>query len=166
TQATLSCIRPVTKTKRNLPQVLRLALTSLKSNPNIIIKKSDKGGNVVVLDRDMYVIALDNMLDPAHYKRVSEDLTTKILDEVLDWARYNFRTKQIDKQTLRYLSEHKLVTPQFYGLPKAHKQPPFPFRPIIAGSSSATIRACTYIDTYLTPTTLMQEYFVRDTKDL
>uniref|UniRef100_H3ABA6 Uncharacterized protein n=1 Tax=Latimeria chalumnae TaxID=7897 RepID=H3ABA6_LATCH len=147
-QATLSCIRPSTKTKRNLPSVLRLALKSLKSNPNIIIKKSDKGGNVVVLDRDVYVTALDNMLDPSHYERVSEDLTSKISDEVLNWARHNFRTKQIDKHTLKYLSEHKPATPQFYGLPKMHKQPPFPFRPIIAGSSSATLRACTYIDSF------------------
>lgn len=38
----------------NLSKNHRLALQSLEQNTNIIIKMADKGGSVVVLDKDMY----------------------------------------------------------------------------------------------------------------
>ena len=50
----LICRNLMEAEKSNLTPKLRKALQSLGSNPNIIIKKADKGGGIRVLDEDIY----------------------------------------------------------------------------------------------------------------
>ena len=52
------------------------ALKSLKSNGSIIIRKADKGGNTVILNKKDYIAEANRQLrNTRHYKPVSKDST-------------------------------------------------------------------------------------------
>ncbi len=46
---------PSNRFKRNLTRGQKNALNALKNNKNIVIKKADKGSNVVIMDTDKYI---------------------------------------------------------------------------------------------------------------
>lgn len=58
-------------TAPNLSQSHRKALENLKANQNVIIKQADKGGSIVVMDRDHYRnICLDLLKNRTWYKPI------------------------------------------------------------------------------------------------
>ncbi|CAJ0929306.1 unnamed protein product [Ranitomeya imitator] len=111
--------------KQNLTRDEHLALVSLKNNRQLIIKPADKGGSIVVLDRDYYMQEIRTQLsDLGTYRLVSSNPT-------FDIARY-------------YQC--------FYTLPKIHKHSTRPpGRPIVASTNSLLSPLAITLEKILSP---------------
>ena len=115
---------------------------------SIIIKPADKGGAVVILDRDYYINkGLRQLSDPLSYMEVEEHHSTivQIWDEML-------MRQEIDISCYTYLVSNKISTAQFYMLPKIHKNKTNPpGRPIVSGNGCPTERISSFVDFFLQP---------------
>lgn len=146
----------------NITADLKKAIAHLKkSHTKITIKPADKNLGIVILDTDAYVIeCATHLANPQIYQPTDHfpaDQLTKLLTNVLIAFRhpiYNY-----SKKLYNYLlphSQHRM--PQFYGLPKLHKDflhtPPI--RPIVSHCNSLLSHTATLIDHVLQP--LAQSY--------
>ncbi|CAC5380595.1 unnamed protein product [Mytilus coruscus] len=58
------------KIKSNMSIKEKIALSTLRNNKNIIIKKADKNSSTVIFDKDKYdKPAMDHLNDPIHYEQ-------------------------------------------------------------------------------------------------
>ena len=130
-----------------------------KINDQVTIKPADKNLGIVLLNTDDYIVQCTNHLsDASTYKLVESIPTNKIRNHLTNTI-ISFKS-QINGHSKRlYLF---LVTvpnptqiPQFYGIPKIHKQfsrvPPV--RPIVAQSNSILNPTAKFIDHVLQPLT-------------
>ena len=108
----------------NLSSSERQTLKSLKNREDIVITKADKGGKVVVMDREKYIENCEGQLnDNEFYTKVDQDPTTNIINEIQLEIKEMTDKKLIDTKESSLLTEH-LARPRmslFYGLPKIHK---------------------------------------------
>lgn len=152
----------------NCTRMERAALRALEQDESIIIKPSDKGGNVVLMDRREYEeVCLQILGDHDTYERLPCDPTPqyyKELKTILD--------KAID-QNLISDDEHKFMLPAnplrqfFYTLPKIHKgRTPLRGRPIVSGVGSISYNIGLYVENILSPFVRALPSYTRDTQDL
>ncbi|CAH2305628.1 Hypothetical predicted protein [Pelobates cultripes] len=65
----------------NLSYAENQALKELSSDKNIIIKPSEKGGNIVILEKDMYIdMCMIHLNDTSCYQKLKGDPTKKYLE--------------------------------------------------------------------------------------
>ncbi|CAJ0929304.1 unnamed protein product [Ranitomeya imitator] len=123
--------------KQNLTRDEHLALVSLKNNRQLIIKPADKGGSIVVLDRDYYMQEIRTQLsDLGTYRLVSSNPT-------FDIARYY--------QCVLYS-------------PKIHKHSTRPpGRPIVASTNSLLSPLAITLEKILSPLVPRIKSFLKDT---
>ena len=139
--------RPV---KDNLTPEERAALISLRQRADFVIKPADKGGAVVVWDRNLYQQEAERQLsDTTFYEKIDRDFTmdnNKTIFEVLKEA--------ITKGELLTSAVNLVVenprTSSFYMLPKIHKLGN-PGRPIVSACNCPTELIVTYLDRITTP---------------
>lgn len=151
--------------KSNLTSTQRAALNQMKERQDIIIKPSDKVGNLVKQTTEDYMAMCYRILEnPSWYRRIS---VTRMHDyqqeffRIIDGA---FSRNLISKNTRDFLKNHHPITPTFYALPKTHKslhKPPG--RPIISGIGSLTQQASPLIDDYLCPHVESLPTYLKDT---
>lgn len=137
----------------NLTGAQRLAIRQLKEMHNIVIKPSDKGGNVVIWPSVMYETEARRQLHNTEcYRRLDSNPTKcfsgkleKILVQVLH---SNIITQSVyDNFRVKYP-----VAPTMYFLPKIHKDLITPLRrPIVSGCGSLCKTTCRFLDHYLKP---------------
>lgn len=111
------------------PKRFYLALKSLNNNSNIIVSRSDKGNNIVILNKCDYLNKSNLLLN-------DNNVYTKLNTNPLKCSQSSF-----NKSISNILSPHKDLIPlfksylpsisQFYALPKIHKLNT-PLRPIIS----------------------------------
>lgn len=122
--------------KQNITREERAALNNLASNANIIIKSADKGGRIVIQDKDNYLKEAHRQLnDTAYYLPLSQPLyleTQKLIRDKIDQLH---RQGFINKKQKTYLMGPDPPRPRlFYLLPKIHKVPEtWPVRFLILG---------------------------------
>ena len=176
----------------NLTPGQRQALKNLKTNENIIIKPADKGGAVVVQDKDDYINEANRQLnDPAFYSTLQSDPTNDFTCEL------NQLLCNVHPQTSSIVSNLIPKDPRpgiFYMLPKIHKLGPMvsradppayqaattrtkifdiarqhgivpPSRPIVSSIGMLTEHLSGYIDTLLQPLMCFIPSFIQDTTD-
>lgn len=116
------------------------ALDTLMTNKNIICKPSDKGGNVVIMDRIQYqkmVLALLN--DTATYKILDSNPTQKFLDELKSVLNEAKDASLITQEEFKYMFNPNPTIATLYVLPKIHKAvTPIPGRPNVSGCDNLT----------------------------
>ena len=135
-----------TKTPRirnhNISKEERTALNQLAKDSSIVIKPADKGGAVVIWDRDKYIKeGLRQLSDNNFYIETESDLTSTHHREVVTLLDDMHSHGEIDISCHRYLTYTPIRTAQFYMLPKIHKDkinPPG--RPIVSGNGCPTER--------------------------
>jgi len=151
----------------NLSVQEKEALTILKNNTNIVIKKADKGSAVVIQNRIDYINeGLRQLSDSNFYQEVPEDLTNKHNKEVSELINEMVVTGEISKDCAKYLYNAQPRTPQLYLLPKIHKNKlPVPGRPIVSASNSPTEKISQLADHFLQPIVCTTKSFVKDTTD-
>lgn len=105
--------------KSNISKAEFEALKSLNNNPNVVVLKADKGGGVVILDRDDYKKKmLDHLCNSGSYRKLNKNPIKKVSKAVA------LAIKSIRSVSLlsHKLIESNPLTPRIYGLPKIHKE--------------------------------------------
>ena len=163
----LSYIEAVKPTKSNLTPNERLALTELQHLRDVVIKPADKGAAVVLMNTTDYMSEAHRQLsDTNYYTKVSSDLTTTHLTQVLKVVRDMHTKQEIDDKCHKYLSVFQVRTARFYMLPKIHKniRPP-PGRPIISALNCPTERISQFVDHFLKPLVCSRKSHITNTTD-
>ena len=153
--------------KKNITPEESRALRELSNNRSIIIKPADKGGAVVIQNRDDYIKeGLRQLQDQNFYSEQKTDLTQKHHKEIVVILDEMLRRHQIHESCYDYLTNNKVRTAQFYMLPKIHKTTTNPpGRPIVSGNGCPTERISQLIDFFLQPCVRNIRSYIRDTSD-
>ncbi len=155
--------------KPNMTTEERDALGSLKNRKEIILQTADKGGKVVVMDRDEYIgKCKEDLSNKVFYEELVSDPTAEYVEKVKTAVNELKSQEVISEKDEKFLCEHldEPVIPNFYGLPKIHKSfikfPPL--RPIVSNINSCTRRISEFLDSFLKFQAQRCSSFVRDTK--
>ena len=148
------------------------ALRWLRSNTDIVIKSADKGGSVVVMDRDLYETEALRQLNNSKYYMPIDDslflhngsLINSIIDKLYDEDR-------ISRRQHEFLSSKPPARNRyFYLLPKVHKpRTDWPHkrmpqgRPIVASCGTELANIGKFIDYYLQPLATTSSFHIKDT---
>ncbi|KAL5020728.1 hypothetical protein ScPMuIL_002188 [Solemya velum] len=176
---------PVTNSKnfkQNISKAEQRALEKLKQDETIVIKEADKGGAIVIMDKDYYrEKVLDQLNDGIFYKKHSGKKTVmKKIKHLIEHHPNSVTEKEAD-----YLCNFQIKDSNFYGLPKVHKSSEIitaveeqkcsyievhrpkdlKLRPIVAGPESETQRLSHFLDLILKPICEKIPSFVRDDMD-
>ena len=171
--------------KDNLSEVERTALSELQTNSDIIIKRADKGGNFVIMDKDFYrdKLVLEGHLHTNDYRRVNDDEDIKVMKDLKTITK--IYEKELTTKEQQFIHDFPWKTSNFYILPKIHKSteiiqaiarsdkdyiemsPPdnLEGRPIVAGPASPTQRLSEFLDTLLKPIVPTLSTYVKDDWD-
>ncbi|XP_078541431.1 uncharacterized protein LOC144826808 [Lissotriton helveticus] len=142
-------------------------IKKLRDNKNLVIRQSDKGGNVVLWPRKMYLEEAHKQLnDRDCYRRISlqEAMQTRnaIYLKLSAWRSKGL----ISMDEYKFLKKDYPVMPVIYFIPKVHKnlvQPPG--RPIISACNSLLENMSRYIDFFLQDFVRGLPSFILDTSD-
>lgn len=160
--------------KCNLTPFEKTAIRQLKSNREIIIKPSDKGGAVVIMDTALYQAeGLRQLSNRQYYLPISHLSAESVAKSINDILEYLLARGFISERQFDYLFAQAPLKPRsFYLLPKVHKpidkwpNPHMPEgRPIVSDCGSETERISEYIDFFLQPLACRHESFLRDSYD-
>ena len=177
---------PVGKTHSNISSEERLALENLRKNRKLIIKKADKGGNIIIMDSFYYEQKVDECLsNPTIYEKCKAKSIKSSMNKVKLFVKNN--RKYFDEKNFEsnYISNFDFSPSFFYGLPKIHKNekiqenmktanniyvkmdPPIDltFRFITAGPNSPTSKLSEFLDILLKPYLQIVPSYIRDVTD-
>ena len=83
-QEILKC-KPKHSRHNNLTKQERIGLNALKDNPDIVIKKADKGSAVVIMNTTDYLReGYRQLQDTNFYQKIPQDITNKISDKIAE----------------------------------------------------------------------------------
>ena len=142
-------------------------LQQLQEIKSIVIKKADKGSNVVILNREDYIQeAMRQLKNKQFYQECSENLTNKHHQMVQELVTELLEKEFISDQTYNFLSTGGKRTSVFYLLPKIHKNLENPSgRPIVSSIDCSTERISMMLDLILQPLLLTTKSYIKDTPD-
>lgn len=149
----------------NLTKEEKSALEQLGNNHDIVIKPADKGGAIVLLNKEDYVEEANRQLSNASfYKALPNDPTDNFKAILKDTLMALLKEKKLDEKTVRLLVPLSPVAGRFYLLPKIHKQGN-PGRPIISGINNAAENLSRYVDSLINQICGTFPSFVKDTNN-
>lgn len=149
----------------NLTREGQISLRNLAADDTIVIKQADKGGCLVLWDREDYITeGLRQLSDVNFYRALTSD-PTKTHWEQIEGSLAKLRDAgQIGKKVFEAIHTDKYRCPEFYLLPKIHKnQTPTPGRPIISGNGGPTEKISGFVDFCLKPLVPLITSFAQDT---
>ncbi|UYV60630.1 hypothetical protein LAZ67_1001717 [Cordylochernes scorpioides] len=127
------------------------SLKALKSHHDILITKSDKGSQVVVLKVDDYKKKMSDILsDSDTFQEISPERVCAISDAYKSSLRLLRRNECITPDQFQQFTSNLSRVPYIYGLPKTHK-PSVPLRPIVAYHLSPALPLAKYLSSLLKP---------------
>ena len=141
----------------NLPPPQRRALKALKQNrQTVTVKPADKNLGIVLMNTEDYITqCMLHLTDKSTYSlaptypsnAIKQQLQNRLIDFKSDIQPHKHLYKSLLNET-----RHK-QTPQFYGIPKIHKQFTHlpPVRPIVAQTNSILSLSASFIDHVLQP---------------
>ena len=135
----------------NLTQAQHRALKSLQRNEDIVVKRPDKGGGVVIMDRHDYNSKLENLIsDPSKFANCNANQSEKIKSKINKIAGKYKGTFDAIYNKLHIVGNYP--PGHLYGLPKVHKNPMDPpLRPIISMSGTVTHEVAKYLNEIIRP---------------
>nr|XP_048688123.1 uncharacterized protein LOC125627729 [Caretta caretta] len=146
----------------NLSRAEHNAIHSLRNNSDIIIKKADKGGAVVIMNRSEYEQeAARQLSNTPFYKPLPSDPTESYQKKLQHLLKKLPEKAQEQIHTDTPLESRPGI---FYLLPKIHK-PGNPGLPIISGIGTLTAGLSGYVDSLLRPYATGTPSYLRDTTD-
>lgn len=163
------------KDPNNVSRIQNLALQSLSSNPNIIIKPADKGSAIVIQDRSDYTAEANRQLaNPNHYREIPEPIFPNTCQQYNAILAEMKAKNLISYKLLQYLTADPTSRERiFYLLPKIHKAPEKwtipsripPGRPIVSDVQSESYHISKFIDYHLAPFATTHSSYVKNTYD-
>ncbi|UYV65324.1 hypothetical protein LAZ67_3003940 [Cordylochernes scorpioides] len=138
----------------NIPKpslAMNRVISRLKRNRDIVITKSDKGSQTVILNTTVYKQKMQNVLDQhSIFSAITEqDHKTSVRNFRLLLLRLK-RSQQITKEQYNDFTANLAQIAYIYGLPKIHK-PDVPLRPIISYHLSPAYTLSKFLSNFLTP---------------
>lgn len=158
---------PITKPKQNLPKNELKAITELKNNPEINIKRADKGTTTVIMHKQEKTMEGQVQLDDrTNYIPLETPMVVDTHKKVKQITKELHQGGYIDEMTFKWLSQtpNPPRIPVFYTLTKIHKPTPVG-RPIISGNDGPTERMSAFVDSLLQPIAKSQQSYLKDTTD-
>ena len=153
------------KTRPNISRDESTAIRNLNNNKDIIIKPADKGGAIVLLNKEDYLReAYRQLSDSLTYKELNKDPTNKTNAEIIKLISQWDKRNLLDSDTVKGLKNRQPKTATLYLLPKIHKNNT-PGRPIISAINSPTEKISAFVDHHIKPLAQIQPSYLRDTKD-
>ncbi|UYV78542.1 hypothetical protein LAZ67_16001943 [Cordylochernes scorpioides] len=138
----------------NIPKpslTMNRVISRLKRNRDIVITKSDKGSQTVILNTTVYKQKMQNVLDQhSIFSAITEqEHKTSVKNFRLLLLRLK-RSQQITKEQYNDFTANLAQIAYIYGLPKIHK-PDVPLRPIISYHLSPAYTLSKFLSNFLTP---------------
>ena len=144
-----------TISKKNLSHKELQAMRDLHNNTDIIIKPTDKGRSIVIMNIIDYIQETQrHLLNPEHYKTLNA-----YIHHIIDQA---WRLGIINETIKENLQTKNPKISTFYILPKIHK-PGNPGRPIVNSIGSITEKISVFVDAHLRQFTPRIPSYVKDT---
>jgi len=137
--------KPMNHIDALLENWLHITKNFIKSHPNILFTRADKGNTTVALDRNKYCSQMETLLhNKDTYEIVKNDPSKKLISSLISLISYWKKQNFIDNRTYKkiYCSDGPL--PRAYGLPKIHK-PGNPLRIIVSSINSPLYSLATYL---------------------
>ena len=161
------------KSKRhsNISKSEFASLRSLARDDSIVLKKADKSGTIVIMNECDYIAEVERQLhNSTYYEKLDSDPSTEVKSKITDCI------EDLSEETPYILDlfdvfPSEIRTPQFYILPKTHKERDdnlpigYPGRPIVSACNSSTDNISKYIDYVLKPLMQSLPSYVKDTSD-
>ena len=160
----IKSLRPRPLNHHNLTLEEQKALDYLKTRSDIVIKPADKGGAVVVWDRNLYIQEVNRQLAkrdsylpiPQPTLRGDQQKISKVVKEAIDSGALPNTAKLLIKPP------SKVKQPKFYVLPKIHKINN-PGRPIVSACCCPTEHLSQYLDFIFQPLVKQLPSYIKDT---
>ena len=114
----------VRKFRDNLNAMERVSISSLRKDNEIIIKKSDKGSNIVILDKHNYLSEAYRQLNSQHYIKLDTFDFKDLRYGLNTYLRDMFNRGVLDEITFDYLmkgNQNKYGPGYMHILPKIHR---------------------------------------------
>ena len=137
----------IAKPKNNLPYNEIKAMKELKNNPEVNIKKADKGTTTVIMNKnDKIAEGQIQLNDEENYRPLATPMVEQTYTKVEQLIRELHQSRHIDTMTNKWLSQtaNPPRIPEFYTLTKIHKVHPVG-RPIISGCEGPTERISSFV---------------------
>ena len=135
----------------------------LKSNPEIVIKKADKGSAVVVMNTTDYLReGYRQLSDRNFYIKIREDPTEKISEKICKVLIEIKNLKLITEKNFEFPNIKNLTAGRFYLLPKIHKKQ-VPGRPICSPIGHPTCNRSKFVAAHIKGYVPQTKSYVRDT---
>ena len=153
------------KPRFNLKKKERQAIKSLNKNSGIVIKPADKGGAIVIMNKEDYKEeGIRQLKKIEHYKKLENPTSEikKFINTVKDELDSAVREGLISKEMRNILYRENPRTSNLYLLPKIHKANN-PGRPIINSIGSITEPLSAYADQILRKYSKKCESYIKDT---
>ncbi|XP_069465141.1 vomeronasal type-2 receptor 1-like [Ambystoma mexicanum] len=151
----------------NLSQKEILLLRNLGNNNGIVIRQANKGGAIVILDKQDYMAECERVLsDNISYRKVDRDPNPTLHKMIKEKVEKAVELEWISKQEGEYLARESARTLVFYILPKIHKslEKP-PGRPTVSGVNSLLEPLSKFVDVYLRSFVMKMRSYVQDIRD-
>ena len=138
----------------------------LTKGKDIIIKKADKGGAIVILDKDDYKAKVMNHLnDQISFEKVETNSLKDLQKDIESFLLTILYSYKIDKNTYDFLlPPANPRTSLFYILPKIHKQN-IPGRPIVSSVNSLTENISEFLTYCIQPLRAKLRSHIKDSND-
>ena len=149
--------------RRNLKKHEITALRNLQQNQNITIKPADKGGTIVIQDKNKYIAECERQLNNNdHYRIPPNDPTKEYYQQILKIINEAHNLNIIDEKTKETLQTKHPRIASFYTLPKIHKEGN-PGRPVVNGIGTITEKLSAYVDQHIRPLVPHIPTYIKDT---
>ncbi|XP_060071249.1 uncharacterized protein LOC132551153 [Ylistrum balloti] len=151
--------------RSNLSNKEKDALKSLSNDGNIVIKPADKGGAIVILNKEDYMQEIHRQIhDSTHYEKVKSDLNPSVTKKITGFLKFIKDRELLTDTEIKYLTPRNPRTPIFYTLSKIHKAGN-PGRPIVSQIGSCTEKISEFVDHHLKPLAMKTDSYLKDSND-
>ena len=140
------------------------ALKELKKDQDRIILTTDKGVELVVMNRTDYITKSEELLNSSTYRKIPEDPTKKQKARLINILKNIKSEGGLHDESYKKMYPTGAVSPKYYGLPKIHKAG-IPLRPIISSTGTATYNTAKELARILKPLVGTSSHHVQNTRD-
>ena len=160
---------PKCKRHSNISKSEFASLRSLARDDSIVLKKADKSGTIVIMKKCDYIAEVERQLHNCdYYEKLEADPSEEVKSKIMNCM------EELSEET-PFISDlfdvfpSEIRTPQFYILPKTHKERDenlpigYPGRPIVSACNSSTDNISKYVDYVLNPLMQSLPSYVKDT---
>jgi Reverse transcriptase (RNA-dependent DNA polymerase) len=164
------------ETPRNLSHQEWIRLTQIRHEESTLIKPVDKGGGILIMDKDKYVAeGLKHLTRPEYYMELLHPAQPRTIQMVKQLVFDMRMSKSITPKEATYLIPPEECKPRkFYGLPKYHKERASwpdphmpPLRPIVTNVGTELSRLSQWLDFWIQDLAqqLLKDSLVKDSYD-